>query len=338
MSDKAARSEVIDFWRALACLAVLAYHARCNYFGADLHPWVASLNEIAEHGYLGVRVFFVISGYCLAGSIERCAHHATSQAIAFWKNRLLRILPVYWVALAFAVLLTLVALPFNGLPLSSVLSSDPLLWLANLTLVTEWVRAHPILGVSWSLDYEIGFYLLVGVALLAPGAGTKSRIVYYALITAVAHIPGATEYCPILLYWPAFACGLAVRLASNARLPLSLRCSLAAYPMGLALLSSGEALCPPIFALALLANLAFEKHLPSPPRPLSRLGAASYSIYLIHLPFAAVANLARRFIPQESSGYLFVWFGQIIVGIVAGLLFFALVERPCERLRARLFA
>lgn len=338
MSDKATRSGVIDFWRALACLAVLAYHARSNYFAADLHPWVTTVNGIAEHGYLGVRVFFVISGYCLAGSIERCAHHAPCKAIAFCQNRLLRIFPVYWAALAFAVLLALVALPFNGLPLSSVLRSDPLLWLANLTLVTEWVQVHPILGVSWSLNYEIGFYLLVGAALLGNAGGTKSRIVYYALITVVAHIPGAAEYCPILWFWPAFACGLAVRLASDIGLPLALRCSLAAYPIGLTLLCSGDALCPPIFALALLANLAFEKYLPMPPRILSRLGEASYSIYLIHLPFAALANLTRRFIHQESSVYLFVWFGQIVVGIVAGLLFFALIERPCERFRARLFA
>ncbi|MBP8962228.1 MAG: acyltransferase [Opitutaceae bacterium] len=332
----APRSGVIDLWRALACLAVLTYHARCNYFEADIHPSVAFLNRIAEHGYLGVRIFFVLSGYCLAESLEQRFRRGGCSAISFWQDRFLRIFPVYWAALAGTILLALAALPFNGISLSSVARGDPLFWLANLSLSTEWLGFRPILLVSWSLDYEIGFYLLIGAALLLPRANTTTRLVCYTLITAVAHWPGAAEYCPLLLCWPAFACGVAVRFALDPEFPHPLRCSLASYPIVLLLFSSGDDLLTPVFAVMLLANLAFEKHLPAPPRILLQLGAAAYSIYLVHIPFAAVANLARRFIAPSSLAYLAVWWGQIVIGVAAGLLFFAAVERPCERLRARL--
>jgi len=55
----------LDAGRGFAALAVVAFHLRLSDAVATDHPW---LHAIARHGYLGVPLFFVISGYCLAAS------------------------------------------------------------------------------------------------------------------------------------------------------------------------------------------------------------------------------------------------------------------------------
>ena len=78
--------------------------------------------------------------------------------------------------------LAVVALPFNGQPLSSLRFSEPLHWLSNLALTTAWPGHTGVLTVSRNVDYEIGFYLLVGLALLSPGAGSRGRLAFHALV------------------------------------------------------------------------------------------------------------------------------------------------------------
>jgi peptidoglycan/LPS O-acetylase OafA/YrhL len=153
----------IDGLRAIAVLAVLAYHAG---FG------------VAQGGFLGVEVFFVISGYLITALL--LAEHRRSgriDTVRFWLRRARRLLPALFLLLGATLGFALVVLPEEV----ARLRMDTL---AAFAYVTNW---HLIAGDQsyfetigrpslfmhlWSLAIEEQFYLLwplVLVALLAVG-------------------------------------------------------------------------------------------------------------------------------------------------------------------------
>jgi exopolysaccharide production protein ExoZ len=127
----------LQFLRGLAALGVVFYHTDFRLAG-DWHT-----------DFSGVAVFFVISGFIMC-FITR------EDADGFLAKRFIRIVPMYW-------LCTLVR--FGLLKLSS--------WSANPPLVTDLPRSLlflpseqlPILGVGWTLNFEVYFYLVFSLAL-----------------------------------------------------------------------------------------------------------------------------------------------------------------------------
>lgn len=114
-------------------------------------------------GLLGVLTFFVISGFIMMHSFGRFFGEPGA-SIRFWKRRVQRIVPIYWIATAIAGGL-LIVLPHGPPPgLSSWLHS--LLFIPQATVPGQPMR--PILGQGWTLNYEMFFYALFGLALLLP--------------------------------------------------------------------------------------------------------------------------------------------------------------------------
>ncbi|HEX2052803.1 MAG TPA: acyltransferase family protein [Actinomycetota bacterium] len=155
----------LDGLRAVAVLAVLAYHA-------DL-PW-------ARAGFLGVDVFFVISGYLITALL--LSEHTRSGRInlkRFWGRRALRLLPGLLLMLAVVAVIVPVLAPDQNENLRGDLT-------AALTYVSNWwlifqdqpyfeaIGRPPLLQHLWSLAVEEQFYLLWPVV-LAFGLRNKSR-------------------------------------------------------------------------------------------------------------------------------------------------------------------
>ncbi len=152
----------LDWLRGFAALSVLFFHF---FFKAPSEAWVKLptmgwVTSIAGYAYLGVNLFFVISGFVIAQS----ATHSSSSAFA--KSRLIRLLPALWVCAT----LTLVAIYW--VPASTLssktpwLTSTPILsWFASLSLIPEWFGIAAIDGVYWSLRVEVQFYLFVFILL-----------------------------------------------------------------------------------------------------------------------------------------------------------------------------
>ena len=83
--------------RLLLALTVLASHS-VSLGGFGHEPLFEASHRTTSIGFVAVIGFFAISGFLLARSRER------TSLIAFLRNRALRILPAYWIALAFTVL------------------------------------------------------------------------------------------------------------------------------------------------------------------------------------------------------------------------------------------
>ncbi|CAH0349988.1 acyltransferase [Aquabacterium sp. CECT 9606] len=148
------RFHEIDLLRALACLMVVFFHY--GHRGA-LDGWSpvadpSGLADFARYGYLGVHLFFIISGFVIFLSVQ----NATVRD--FVASRVSRLYPAYWVA----VPLTWAFVRFFDLPDLQVSWWE---MLVNLTMVPHWFGVPYVDGAYWSLGVELQFYILVGVAL-----------------------------------------------------------------------------------------------------------------------------------------------------------------------------
>jgi len=143
--------------RAIAVLLVVACHAQVTGF---------------EGGFIGVDIFFVISGFLITGQLLRELETTGKVRLAaFWSRRMLRLLPMAWVVIAASAAgIILLLAPFEQLgQMNHVLAST--LWVENLQLALEKADyfaadSHSnVLLHYWSLGVEEQFYLLWPIVL-----------------------------------------------------------------------------------------------------------------------------------------------------------------------------
>lgn len=144
----------LQILRAVAAYLVVFNHAQ--FLVIDIHPHLKPTNI----GFIGVDIFFVISGFIMVFT----AGGAARSTLSFWRDRLIRIVPLYWLATFCLVGLSVIGFAPSGLhgwDLKDLLAS--LLFIPDIRKdgVTE-----PILFVGWTLNYEMFFYFFFGLALL----------------------------------------------------------------------------------------------------------------------------------------------------------------------------
>ena len=156
------RLQSIDALRGLAALGVVLYHAVMQTATAvpnNVFRWpVKLLQFISSFGYIGVFLFFVISGFCI--HLQWAKSRATQQPQAikfgsFWRRRIRRLYPPYLIA--FALFMLMAALT-TGINVTHFLVYDVvmhLLMLHNLDPNT----CYSINGVFWTLAIEEQLYL-----------------------------------------------------------------------------------------------------------------------------------------------------------------------------------
>lgn len=182
----------LDGLRGIAILLVLLYHAYVRW--ADLVPYGTAATGIPliDHGWAGVQLFFLISGYVIAMTLERCPN-AYTFLVRRWSRLFPAMLVVSLVVWTTAPLLT--ARP-EGQP--TILSLLPGLTFLEPSWWAKMVGPFPALeGAFWSLYAEVKFYLV-------------STLLYYALgpkrllqgLTAIACIAALIGFFFRFVEWP----------------------------------------------------------------------------------------------------------------------------------------
>jgi peptidoglycan/LPS O-acetylase OafA/YrhL len=174
----------IDLLRITAALAVVLYHYTFSGYARHLTavPF-PSLSIVTRYGYLGVDMFFTISGFVVLLSAWGRRPHE------FAISRIVRLYPAYWVAVTVT---TIVAMTLSR----GLFKVTPLQYLANVTMLNALPHVANIDVVYWTLWAEIRFYLLVFV--LAWFGITRARVITllwtWLAATAVieAHVLPAT--------------------------------------------------------------------------------------------------------------------------------------------------
>jgi peptidoglycan/LPS O-acetylase OafA/YrhL len=144
--------ESIQIARAIAVLVVVLYH---SHFVVNSFPDETkfALPLIYKYGYLGVELFFCISGFIVAHITSRNFNPAQ-----FFARRFFRIYPVYSIFTLLAIWLLIK----HGYTLGSE-GTTAWSWAKSLLILPQ--PEHPHYAVGWSLEHEILFYLLAGAVL-----------------------------------------------------------------------------------------------------------------------------------------------------------------------------
>lgn len=317
----------IQMLRAIAATMVVFVHidtqlTRLNY-GAIGSWWLAS----------GVDIFFVISGFIMWTSVER---RPGISAAAFLKNRLIRIVPLYWAVTTFVVLVLLVmpqVARSTELQTSHVLASYLFVPARHPVLGFFW----PVLIPGWSLNYEMLFYLVFALAIAVAGG---SRIVRMALIggglVAILLVANLMKnqidvmnfYAkPVLLE---FLVGMVLGAIWRLGMVPTSRLWLTAVAAGFFLLWPGSPLGGEFMATFIGASLIVAGAVflpPLPHNPLSLLGDASYSLYLTHAITLSAFGLFWAHFLQPLGWQLFVVCG-VALAIAVAFVIYASFEVP----------
>src|SRR6185436_9334976 len=100
------RYQSLDFWRGVACLSVVIFHSSYYASTEQEGPALVWLMKVIGMFWLGVPIFFVISGYCIAATADRGRQIPASLG-AYFQRRFRRIFPPYWIFLGASVLLVI---------------------------------------------------------------------------------------------------------------------------------------------------------------------------------------------------------------------------------------
>ena len=185
--DAIGRIPEVDLLRFLAASAVVFYHF--TYIPAD--PGAVSqlpfgrLQTVTRFGYLGVNLFFMISGFVILWSSQ------SRSAGEFVISRFARLYPSFWIC----ALLTALVVNYAGI----VAPLTPRTVGLNLTMVPQMFGADYIDGVYWTLFVELKFYVIVFLVLLT---GTMHHVERWIGLWLAASVACASGVAP---HWLASA-------------------------------------------------------------------------------------------------------------------------------------
>jgi exopolysaccharide production protein ExoZ len=324
----------IQYLRAFAALAVIYRHVFENRLGS-------SLKEGAI-GIWGIDIFFVISGFIMWTTTS----DGRSTPASFWKRRIIRIYPIYWVALTIWIVSRVIVpdrLANADVSAESITLSYLLVPHYHLVFTSQiW----PILIPGWTLQFEIFFYFIFGLFLFVRQRAWRAGFILSSLVALVVigaiTTPSSAALSiytsPLLLE---FAGGVVLGIVFESGLKLPVWAAASASVIAVFFLITAEHLfydygrCLFFGVPALLLTFGFlsleERIERRPIAVLTTLGDASYSLYLFHaIIFAAVAVAWER-IATEAQPAAFVTVA-LIVSIVASVGIHFLIERPLIRL------
>ncbi len=330
----------IDGLRAIAVLAVLIYHAGFKFLPG---------------GFMGVDIFFVISGYLITSFIVADIKDRTFSMVGFWERRARRILPPLFAVVAATLIAGwFIFLPFDYVQLAKEMASQAafgsnILFMMQGGYFADSDQFKALLH-TWSLAVEEQFYLFfpIGMALFARFVSKKffylllpAAVISFVLCVIVVGISDRIAFYSLPFRGWELLAGAIVAVSQS---PTALKASLREILSALGLIMIAAALLfyrtsiafpgyvglLPVIGTALIiwgngaGMTATGKALAI--KPMVAVGLISYSLYLWHWPILVYA----RYIPiyEFNAG---IALACIAAAFVLSILTWRYVEQPIRK-------
>ncbi|WP_181306576.1 acyltransferase [Rufibacter sp. XAAS-G3-1] len=323
------RLEFLDFLRFIAAFAVMLQHT----LESTSEAFAQFSTQYFQCGVFGVTLFFLTSGFIIPVSLEKAP-----SLKAFWLKRVFRLLPLYLTSLL--ATLALVSLGWMEGTLPSLTSL-----VANGLMLAKFLGQPLVLGLYWTLNLEMVFYLLVSGLFLLKWLKRSTLLAFLAL--ASAFLVGVVGTQVLHLFESGW--GLCFQLASMFVGTIYFRYMAGqvsgktwtavfltallvlvcityfnlhhqSTPHGLGTRSFWPVTNAYLGAYVLFTFCFFLRHR-SYPKPLVYLGLISYSLYLVQ------ATVLALLLPQVEHPFLACFLG-ISITVAVSCVTYRFIEKP----------
>lgn len=341
IKNKPYREDIVGL-RGLAVLAVVIFHAN---------------QDLALGGFIGVDIFFVLSGFLIAQSIQMNGSVSVRAILSFLEKRLFRILPASLTILALVVIMSYWFLfPEEKIELYdgifSFLTLQNNIWAPNsISYFGIDIFSKPIIHY-WTLSVELQFYIVFGI-ILPLLLKSKSRVLpitlsffvfssslVYAMLN-IGENPNSGYFSTLMRVWE-FTLGVILSLSNVESKINKINLNFRNFFVGVGLIviivsfhlfnkdslvPGYPALIPCLGTILIIAfgtpNSFFSRCLSL--KWLKYLGTISFSLYLVHQPLFAFYRMAKGKNFEAIETVILV-----LISIFLALVLFLLIEKPLQ--------
>lgn len=333
--------------RFLAALIVVAFHFS--------KPAAGPLKNFVQNGFVGVTLFFILSGFILSYTYITEPGKIRGNKKEFWVARVARIYPMYLFSI---ILFAPIIFLWDHSDREQQITSG----VASILLIQTWLQKNMVLWNAWnppgwSLSVEAVFYLIFPFVCIPL---SRLKNLHLALLGVIFWIASAFPLIVEFLFdrvdfafWyylpltriPEFIIGIISGVMWKNRIDKKFD-AVAPYTALIALLALIALMCSDVrsdylkfgmcipFFVLLIVSLACERGLfvrVLSLRPIVTLGAASYSLYILHWPLWTEINYVFKKLGIQFSSADQLFWVYVAITVLASYLCFRFIEEPASR-------
>jgi len=297
-----------DYIRAIASLMVAIFH-----LGGKALP-------ILNYGWLGVELFFVLSGFIICWSLP--IDYNFRHTGAFIRKRLVRIEPPYLVSILLILIINKIFLHQTKIDWKNLLM--------HLGYINNFWNEPYLNPVYWTLGIEFQYYILI--ALIFPLLLKKWGAFFIVLLTALFSVLPVTEGL-IVAVFPLFSMGILSYFYKKQRLNFKVFVSLLTIVFIISIFSLG--ILKSLTGLVAVSILSSEKLIKN--KVISFLSNISFSLYLTHdIIGSRVVVYIGTLMPKTLFWKGLIFASGIFLSIAVAYGFYLLIEKPFIKLSKKI--
>lgn len=310
--------------RGIASLMVCIYHlvlGNSMFFDTN-----SIIEQISRYGFLGVEIFFIISGFVVPYSMLSNNYQITDLG-RFLIRRSARVEIPYIASIILVLLLNYLAgLSPNFKGGGFVLNFSELF--SNIFYLSDFLNKSWYQPLYYTLKIEFQYYIFIGLLLTL--FLSKKKVVLVMVLLSMLFL-SFLNTIELFKYFNLFSIGILTFLYKTEKLNLNYYIFYILIILGVVSYQfQSEVVLVSLFSILyiLLINRTS--------KVLDFLGKISFSLYLIHIPIGGkIINLGLRFVQQEYQKYLLLSIA-FIASIVFAYLFYLLIESPALKLSKKI--
>lgn len=306
----------VHLLRGVAALMVCLFHLVLG--NVSLFSATNIIERVCTFGYLGVEIFFILSGYVICYSLP--ANFSRQHYRTFFLKRIVRIEPPYLASIVLVLILNTLSLTYSG----KGYSIDWLALVGHLAYINSFDTSTYLNVVYWTLGIEFQFYLLLALVfplLRRNMTGFFSVMAAFFCLSFISNTKNTALIFPYLSY---FGVGIVLfsfkyqKFVPKIIIGFLLFLFVVHIYFTKGLPNLIATMCTVVVIIGITTSNAVIKF----------FACISYSLYLTHVPVGGkVINLGLRFVTTDLERYLLVLIA-LTTSVLFAYLFSRLVEQP----------